>query len=219
MIKTLELIQYIDIDLIISDVMMPVMDGLELCRNLKNDISICHIPIILLTAKSSVEHILEGIEGGADDYIAKPFHPNILKARVSNLIESRKRIIEKFQSNKIADLRDIMKNNMDQEFIQTLLNNITNNINNIHFDVEQLCSIMGMSRSNLFRKLKAITGQNLIEFINTIRMKRSVELLTENKMNISEIALHVGFQNASSFGKAFRQYYKMSPSDYLKTKV
>jgi CheY-like chemotaxis protein len=215
--KALELIRSQDFDLVISDVMMPVMDGLELCKTLKQDLSTCHIPVILLTAKSAVEHLIEGIEEGADDYIAKPFHPNVLKARVHNLIESRKQMIEKFRSNKISELHDIARNNIDQEFIQTAVNLIINNIQDPDFDVEHLCSLIGMSRSNLFRKIKAISGQNPIEFINSIRMKRAIELLTENKANISEIAFCVGFQTVSSFGKVFRKHYQMTPTEYLKS--
>ena len=206
-------------DLIISDMMMPEMDGVEFCRRIKSDVATCHIPFILLTAKSSVENEIEGMEEGADAYITKPFHPSILKARVKNLIESRRKMIEKFNAGNIDSMRHITKNKIDRAFIQKILNHVTVNMTLDEFDVEELSAIVGMSRSNLYRKLKAITGQTPVEFIFSIRMKRSLELLIEQKHNISEIADQVGFENISSFSRAFRKHYGMPPSEYLKSRT
>ena len=204
-------------DLIISDMMMPVMDGIELCRRIKANLVTCHIPFILLTAKSSVENEIEGMAEGVDDYIAKPFNPDILRARVSNLIEFRKKMIEKIKAGNMDNLRYIAKNKVDQEFIQKLLNHVIENITCLDFDVEKLSSLVGMSRSNLFRKLKTVTGQTPVEFISSVRMKYSLELLIEQKLNISEIAFKIGFENISSFSRAFKNLYGMPPSDYLQS--
>ena len=205
-------------DLIISDVMMPEMDGVELCRAVKTDINICHIPFILLTAKSAIEDRIEGLQVGADDYIPKPFHPNVLKAKVENLIKAQKRIIEKFYADGgVLIPKNITQNPLNEKFLNKVIESIKANMGNEEFSVEELGSMVAMSRSNLFRKLKAITGQTPIEFIYYIRLRHSMELLLERKMSISEIAYEVGFKNPSSFTKSFKKHFGKSPSDYLNT--
>lgn len=203
-------------DLVISDVMMPEMDGVELCKEVKMDINICHIPLILLTAKSSIEDRLEGLQIGADDYIPKPFHPNILKAKVENLIKAQKRIVEKFYADGgILIPKNITQNPLNEKFLDKVIESIKSNMSNEDFSVEELGSLVAMSRSNLFRKLKAITGQTPIEFIYYIRLRYAMELLLERKMSVSEIAYSVGFKNPSSFTKSFKKHFGKSPSDYL----
>jgi signal transduction histidine kinase/ligand-binding sensor domain-containing protein/DNA-binding response OmpR family regulator len=202
-------------DIIISDVMMPDMDGIELCRKIKSSINTCHIPIILLTAKTALENVMEGVEVGADLYISKPFQPDLLKLQVENLILSRKRIIQKFRSGEISTIKDITINPLDEIFMDKVVGWIMKNIDNDEFGVEELGQDVGMSRSNLFRKLKAITGQTPIEFIYFVRLKRSMELLLERKLNVSEIAYEVGFKNPSSFSKSFKKQFGQSPSQFL----
>ncbi|WP_106831403.1 hybrid sensor histidine kinase/response regulator transcription factor [Parabacteroides pacaensis] len=202
-------------DLIISDVIMPVMDGIELCRQVKNNISTCHIPFILLTAKSSVEHVISGIEQGADDYITKPFNSELLKIRAFKLIESRKRLIEKFRSGADIDPQELSINPLDQEFVEKVLEVIMQHLDEETFGVEELSSLVYMSRTTLFRKLKAITGQTPIEFIYSTRLKQSRILLAERRLNISEVAYDVGFKNPSSFSKAFRKQFGISPTDFI----
>lgn len=207
-------------DLIISDVMMPEMDGVELCELVKKDINICHIPLILLTAKSAIEDRLEGLQIGADEYMPKPFHPNILKAKVENLIKAQKRIIEKFYADGgVLIPKNITQNPLNEKFLNKVIEIIKSNMGNEDFSVEELGSLVAMSRSNLFRKLKAITGQTPIEFIYYIRLRHAMELLLERKMSVSEIAYAVGFKNPSSFTKSFKKHFGKSPSDYLNTLI
>ncbi len=203
-------------DLIISDVMMPEMDGVELCKAVKQDYNISHIPFILLSAKATVENRLEGMHTGADDYMAKPFHPALLKARIAAMIESQRRFIEKLkQDGGIIVPKDIAKNPLDEQFLQKVLNIVKLNMDKEEFSVEELGDAMAMSRSNLFRKMKTLTGQTPIEFIYYIRMKHAMELLLERKMSISEISSEVGFKNHSSFTKSFKKQYGKSPSEFL----
>ena len=206
-----------DPNLIISDVIMPVMDGIEFCRQVKNDISTCHIPFILLTAKSSVEHVITGFEQGADDYITKPFNSELLKIRVDRLIENRERLKDKFRLG--ADVRphELSINTLDQEFVEKVVEMIMQHLDEENFGVEELSSLVCMSRTTLFRKLKAITGQSPVEFVCSIRLKQARILLAERKHNISEVAYDVGFKNPSSFSKAFRKQFGISPTDFINT--
>ena len=217
--EALERITLDNPDIVISDVMMPVMDGIELCQKLKSTIETCHIPVILLTAKSALENIMESVEVGADLYIPKPFQPDLLKLQVENLLASRDRIIRKFQSGEVTIPKEITKNPLDEMFMEKIISLVMKNLGNDEFSVEELGETIGMSRSNLFRKLKAITGQTPIEFIYFIRIKRSMELLLERKLNMSEIAWEVGFKNPSSFSKSFKKQYGKSPSQLLNEKI
>jgi AraC-like DNA-binding protein len=155
------------------------------------------------------------VEVGAELYIPKPFQPELLKLQVENLISGRKRIIQKYQSGEISEVKDITKNPMDGIFMDKVIGWINKNMDNDEFSVEELGSDVGMSRSNLFRKLKAITGQTPIEFIYFIRLQRSMQLLLERKLNVSEIAYEVGFKNPSSFSKSFKKQFGKSPSQFL----
>jgi len=202
-------------DLIISDLMMPVMDGTELCIAVKSDMKTSHIPFILLTAKAANEDKLSGFQVGADDYIPKPFHPEILKVRAAKMIEARRRLMEKYKGDGVVIPKDIARNPLDEEFLQRVLNCIDKNISNDEFSVEELGEAVFMSRSHLFRKLKAITGQTPIELIYQVRIRRSMELLLERRLSISEIAYEVGFKNPSSFTSSFKKQYGKSPKEYL----
>lgn len=215
-LKALEILKKVLPDLVISDLMMPGMDGIELCEKVKTDINISHIPFILLTAKSNIESRIKGLQTGADDYIAKPFHPDVLKLRVNKLIETQRRLIAKFKvDGGVIIPKNIAHNPLDEKFLQKIIDCINANMGNDEFSVEEMGNVVAMSRSNLFRKLKAIIGQTPIEFIYYIRLKHAMELLLERKMNISEIAYEVGFKNPSSFSKSFKKLFGKSPSDFL----
>ncbi|WP_256010379.1 hybrid sensor histidine kinase/response regulator transcription factor [Desertivirga xinjiangensis] len=202
-------------NLIVSDLMMPLMDGNELCSLIKSDVKTSHIPFILLTAKATDEDKLKGLHTGADDYIPKPFHPEILKVRVEKMIEANKRIIEKYKGDGVIIPKDIAKNPLDEQFLKKVLDTINQNMSNDDFSVEDLGEAVFMSRSHLFRKLKALTGQTPIELIYQVRIKRSMELLLARKLSISEIAYEVGFKNPSSFTSSFKKQYGKSPKEYL----
>jgi len=199
---------------VISDVMMPEMDGIALCRTLKNQLSTCHIPVILLTAKAAVEHAMDGIEGGADDYIPKPFNPDYLCLRVEKLLEAQHRMVARFRAGLMIASPSISVGKADKELLDRVIQHIRDNMDNDEFSVEDLGCLVGMSRSHLFRKLKTISGTTPIEFIYQIRLSYSLELLREGRRNIAEVAYEVGFKNPSSFSKSFRKQYGKSPKAF-----
>ena len=203
-------------DLVITDLMMPRMDGVELCSKLKTDERTSHIPVIMLTAKTSVEDRIEGLETGADDYLTKPFNIKELRARVKNLIEQRRKLRERFRKELLLEPKDIAVTSVDERFIKQTLEIIEKNLSDQDFSVEQLGSDLAMSRMQLFRKIKALTDQAPSEFIRTIRLKRAAQLIKSNFGNLAEITYEVGFNHPSYFAKCFRELYGVAPSEYGK---
>jgi signal transduction histidine kinase/ligand-binding sensor domain-containing protein/DNA-binding response OmpR family regulator len=201
-------------DLIISDVIMPKMDGFELCNLLKTDERTSHIPLILLTAKASGQDKIEGLETGADDYISKPFDAKELLVRVRNLIEQRKKIIEHFKKQEIFEISNIQIKSRDKKFISKAIEIINAHISDEDFDVSTLASEIGLSRVQLHRKLTALLGHSSSELIRIIKLTKAARLIKSNYGNITEIALEVGFNNPANFAKAFRAHFGVSPSDY-----
>jgi len=214
-LKAIEAVKEHEPDIIISDLMMPGMDGIALCSAIKNDINTSHIPFILLTAKSTDDNKMDGLKIGADDYIVKPFNPSLLRLKVQNLIETQKRLIEKYQHTGIIIPKNVTRNPLDEALMENVLNFINKHLSEEDLSVEALGRAVAMSRSNLFRKVKAITGQTPIELIYHVRLMRSMELLLERKLSVSEIAYEVGFTYPSSFAKSFKKKFGKSPSDYL----
>lgn len=202
-------------DIVICDIMMPVMNGIEFCTELKNRTATCHIPVILLTAKSLNEQKIEGYEHGADSYITKPFSSKILKARVGNLLKSRRKLENIFKENSVTDntLQESKPDNMDKDFISILKNTIHKNIGNIEYNVENLSSDMGLSRVQLYRKVKAITGVSVVDLMRKARLQRGKQLLENTDKSISEIAYEVGFSSPSYFTKCFKDEYNKLPGD------
>ena len=188
-------------DLIISDIIMPEMNGIELCKNVKTDERTSHIPVILLTAKSSVENKLEGLETGADDYLTKPFHISELKVRVSNLIEQRRKLRERFRREILLEPKDIAVTSADEKFLYRVSNIIEKHIADYNFTVDNFAREIGMSRMQLHRKLNAVTGLAASDYIRNFRLKRAANLLKGKHGNIGEIAYDVGFNNPSYFSK------------------
>lgn len=210
-------------DIIISDIMMPHKNGIELLNELKNNESTSHIPIILLSAKSSIESKIEGMQYGADDYITKPFSATYLKARIQNIVEQRKRLQHIYCQTLFpskAEKKSVEKENIpilsasDQKFMDKLVQIITENMDNCDFSVDNMALAVDMSRSNFFRKLKSITGQSPIDFLKQMKMKRAVQLIESKEYNISEIAYMTGFNDAHYFSKCFKQAYGISPTEY-----
>jgi len=202
-------------ELIISDIMMPEMDGVEMCKTLKEDIQTSHIPIILLTAKSSIEHQIEGTEAGADVYIPKPFSLRLLDAQIKRLIESQSSLKEKYASDIYASTREIVKNRKDQEFLDSLINIINENIDNNDFNVNILCQELGFGRTNLYKKIKSVTGYSLGEFIRSLRLKKAAKLLVSQDISISEVIFMVGINSNSYFTKAFKAQFGVTPSEFI----
>ena len=202
-------------DLIISDVMMPIMDGIEFCKKIKSDWRTAHIPVVLLTAKASTESKIVGLETGADDYITKPFSFRELTVRIKNLLQQRKQLREKFGKDVVFKPENITPNKADQEFLMNAINIVEKNISNYDFDSDELAKQIFLSRSQLHRKIQSISGQSTGEFIRTIRLKKAAGLILEKTFSLTQIALEVGFNSPSHFTKAFKQMFECLPSEFI----
>ncbi len=194
--------------------MMPEMDGIEMCKHLKEDINTSHIPVILLTAKSSIENRIFGLENGADSYIPKPFNPQHLKVRVAKLIELRETLKQKFSKNLNFEVKEIVATSPDEQFLQKAIELITENLSNPDYNGDMLGKDIGMSRANLHRKLKALLNQSSSEFIRNIRLKHAAQLLVQKRLTVSEVCYEVGFSSPSYFTACFTGFFKMSPTEY-----
>ena len=212
--SALEVLQHEQIDLIISDVMMPGIDGFELCRRVKSDISLSHIPIILLTARTTDVSRIEGLQLGADDYLTKPFNIEVLRLRVKKFIDWEQNNHQQFRQKMNIEPSEITITPLDEQFIKRAIELVEQNISDSDFSVETLAAGVAMSRSTLYKKLMAITGQGPAEFIRTIRIKRGRALLETSQMQVTEIAYAVGFTTVKSFTMNFKAEYGMTPSEY-----
>jgi signal transduction histidine kinase/ligand-binding sensor domain-containing protein/DNA-binding response OmpR family regulator len=201
-------------DLVISDVMMENMDGIQFCRSLKSTPEISHIPVILMTALASVENKLTGYKVGADDYITKPFEPELLKIRVRNILGNIENAKMGFRNNLNVSAKELTISKIDEDFMQQVILLLEKNIDNSEFDIDSFCKNIGVSSSQLYRKIKSITGLSPNEFIRTYRLKKAAHLITESNLNISEIAYKVGFNDALYFSKCFKKQFGTTPSLY-----
>lgn len=202
-------------DIIISDVMMPGLDGIEFCNRIKSDEKTCHIPIVLLTALSSDDNTVKGLKSGADDYIIKPFNSMILKLKVRNIVESRKLFQSRFVKEPTASIKEIALSALDEKFLKKAYEVVEQNIDNPNLDVNDFTAAVGMSRAQLYRKINALTGQSVKEFIRIIRLKKAAEMLLNENKNIKEIAPAVGFSSITYFTKSFSDYYGVPPMKYI----
>jgi len=205
-------------DVIISDIMMPVMDGIRLCELLKETFCTSHIPVLMLTAKTDQESMLNSYKKGADDYIIKPFNAVVLKSRVHNLIEQRRKLISKFSRQFKIEPTKLTLPDADKLFLEKTIRVIEDNISEPCLDINFLASEMLVSRTQLYRKLKALTDMSGNQFIRLIRLKRAAQLLSESKMTIAEIMQETGFSNYSHFNACFREEFKKSPKEYAMIK-
>ena len=203
-------------DLVITDLMMPEMDGLELCRKLKTDERLSHIPVIMLTAKAEVEDKIEGLETGADDYITKPFNNKELIIRTKNLIEQRKKLMGKYNHQISMEVSETEVKSVDEKFLERVRKVIEKNIGDCSFDVNSFYPEMGMSRMQLFRKLKALVNQTPGELIRNLRLQRAAQLIKQNYGNVAEVTYEVGFNNLSYFAKCFKEKFGLLPSEFQK---
>ena len=204
-------------DLVISDIMMPEMDGTTLCSKIKTNGTTNHIPVILLTAKSREEDQLEGLETGADAYIVKPFNMDILRRTIANLIHSHHTLQLKFGRNDQLEelVDDIKMKSPDEKLLERVMTAINHNLNNADLSVDKIADEVGISRVHLHRKMKELTGQTPHDFIRNIRMKKAATLLASADMNVSEVMYACGFSNAASFSTVFKKMYGMSPREYM----
>lgn len=206
------------IQLVVSDVMMPGMDGFEFCKIVKSNFEYSHVPVILLTAKNTLQSKIEGLELGADAYIEKPFSPEYLQVQIANLLSNRNKIREYFANSPLVNIRTMAYSKADESFLEKLNVVIRENISNINLDVEHLASYMNMSRPTLYRKIKAISNLTPNELINITRLKKAAELLQEGKYKIYEISDMVGYSSQTHFGRNFSKQFGMSPSEYIAKK-
>jgi len=217
--QALEQIHSIFPDLIISDIMMPEMDGIELCKLSKNDIRTSHIPIILLTALDTVKDRISGLHSGADAYISKPFDDQLLVVQVNNLLESRKRLRESFSSNHDDWEEKFNSFDLDKKLLLKAIKVTETNMTNFDFSVEDLANNLNLSRTHLHRKLKSLTNQSATEFIRSIRLKKAVQLMKEGNHKVNEIGYTVGFNSHNYFTKSFKKQFGMSPSDFIRKNI
>ncbi len=202
-------------NIIISDVMMPEMDGFEFCRKIRKDERTSHIPILLLTALGSRDHEIEGLSQGADDYITKPFDLVILQTKIENILSVRQSLKQKYSGEMLLQPRNIMLSSPDERFLQKAIGVVENNISDPDLDIDRFAAEIGVSRMQLYRKLNALTEMTVKEFVRNIRLKRAAQLLVQKKINVSEVAYAVGFKDLSHFRKCFRQEFNMSASEYI----
>ena len=195
---------------------MPEMDGITLCKKLKANININHIPVILLTARSGDEDKADGFDIGADDYVAKPFNVELLKKRIANILENRVRLGMKLagSDDQKALIKPVVLKSSDQVLIEKVTRIINENIDNPELNVEMLADGVGMSRVHMHRKLKELTNQSARDFIRTIRLQQAANLLTSQKLSVSEVAYALGFSNLSHFSNSFREFFGLSPKEY-----
>ncbi|MDO7845525.1 two-component regulator propeller domain-containing protein [Hymenobacter sp. M29] len=203
-------------DLVISDVMMPRSDGLELCQKIKQHPKTAHIPVLLLTARTAETHELEGTGMGADEYMSKPFNPTLLQAKADALLRNRRKLHEYYQRHILLEPNEIVVADADRQFLESAMAVVERNLDNSEFSVQVLVKEMAMSQSVFYRRIKSITGQTAVEFIRDVRMKRAAQLLAQTQMRVSEVAFEVGIEDAKYFRKAFQKIYNVSPSEYAK---
>jgi two-component system, cell cycle response regulator len=202
------------VQLIISDVMMPQMDGFELCSLIKSNVEYSHTPVILLTAKNTIQSKVQGLELGADAYIEKPFSKEHLLAQIASLLANRNMIREYFASTPLVHINSIAHTKADESFLASLHEIIIEHIEEVELDVEQLARHMNMSRVTLYRKIKAISDLTPIELINITRLKKAAELLAEGDYKMYEIAAMTGFSSQSNFARNFHKQFGVTPTDY-----
>ncbi|WP_289039973.1 two-component regulator propeller domain-containing protein [uncultured Zobellia sp.] len=203
-------------DIMISDVMMPVMDGFELCKNIKSEFETCHIPVLLLTAKSLDDDRVEGYHSGADGYLSKPFVTRVLIARINNLLETKKRLRQRFSEiGGIFPASEVTTNSIDEVFLDKVTKTILDNVSDMDFKQEDLLKELGIGRSQLYRKINSLTGKNPSHYMRTVRLRYASELLKENKYSVKEISYMAGFNSTAYFSKTFRELFDVTPTEFI----
>lgn len=213
-VRALEVLETETVHLVISDIMMPLMDGFELCKRIKSTLNYCHIPVILLTAKKTLEAKIDGLELGADAYIEKPFSPKHLQAQIANLLMNRNKLKDFFTNSPLAHMKSMAYSKRDEKFLEQLNEVIFENLKNPELDVEHLARHMNMSRPTLYRKIKGVSDLTPNELVNISRLKRGAELLEEGTYKIFEISDMVGFASQHHFARIFSKQFGMSPTEY-----
>ena len=215
-IEAIRVVEEQDITLVVSDIMMPVMDGIEFCSYVKNQIEISHIPVILLTAKDKEEDKIQAYESGADGFINKPFNLAVLKAKIKSLIKARVKIAQSFKKQLVPEIKELNYTSVDEKFLQKAIDCVYRHLDDADFDQQRFTDEMDSSKSSLYRKLKSLTGLNTSSFISNIRLKAACQIIKEKKkLRISELAYAVGFNDPKYFSTCFKKEFGMIPSEYL----
>jgi DNA-binding response OmpR family regulator len=218
-LQALELLNTRNVNIILCDIMMPVMDGLVFCKELKMNLRHSHIPVILLTAKTSMQSKIDGLNIGADEYIEKPYSIDYLRARIENLLENRKKIKDSYKNSPELNYRAIAHSKADEDFLNNLISIIHSHIDELELDVDKLATSMNMSRATLYRKVKNISELTPNDFIRLIRLKKAAELLVQKEYRVNEIAFIVGFRSSSYFSKCFQKQFGVLPKDFEKSRT
>lgn len=216
--EALEVLSETSVQLIVSDIMMDGMDGLELCKAVKTNIAYSHIPLILLTAKNTFQSKIEGLEIGADAYIEKPFSPEYLRVQIANLLENRSKVKEHFANSPLVHIKSMAYSKTDEQFLEKLQEIIINNIEDTELDVDLVAKYMNMSRPTLYRTIKSISNMSPIDLINITKLKKAAELLAEGTYKIYEVADLTGFGSPTNFGRNFMKQFGMTASEYMASK-
>jgi DNA-binding response OmpR family regulator len=203
-------------DLIISDVMMPVMNGIEFCKKVKADAQISHIPFLMLTAKEAIESKLEGVESGADFYFSKPLSLELLMLTLRNIFTQKQKLREKYGNQQLSEVVELAHSLKDKKFLEEIIQLIESHLSNPEMNIDYICTEIGMSRTKLYTKIKDVTGQSIGDFIRTIRLKKALQLMTQESMPIAEVMYNVGIQTQSYFTKAFKNEFGKTPTQFLK---
>ncbi len=202
--------------IIISDVIMPEMDGVEMCKLLKSTPETSHIPVIMLSAKTSELNILEGLNTGADSYLTKPFNINILRLYLKNTLQTRQKLQERYRSDyNLSDLK-VCSNKTDEDFLRTVIKKIRENISEFEFGVDELAREVGMSRTNFYKKIRSLTGMTVNDFVKNLKLKVAADLLVNSDYNVNEVAYHIGMKDASYFSRCFKETFGSLPSEFVK---
>ena len=214
--EALEIMKEQQVDLVLTDVMMPVMDGLQLCKRIKQNICTCHIPVLILSAKSDLKEQLDGLQLGADDYIPKPFSLMIVMAKIKNIFRIRHNIIEHYSQSQEIEPEQLSINPLDEKFLKKAIEVVEEHLDNYEFTIDDFAREMFMSRSNLHLKMKALTGGATSDFIRKIRFNKACSLLKEERYSVAEISMMVGFNTPSYFTTSFKKHFGCLPSEYVK---
>ncbi|GAA0886774.1 hypothetical protein GCM10009120_53730 [Sphingobacterium siyangense subsp. cladoniae] len=212
--EAIELLASEYFDLIVSDVMMPEMDGFELCQKIKEDIAYAHIPVILLTAKNSIESKIQGLEFGADAYIEKPFSPAFLRAQIASLLKNRLKVKEFFIKNPMSQIQQIGQNQSEQEFLLKIEEIIMQHLDDPQFNVDRMADILCMSRPTLYRKINVVSSLSPNELINLTRLRKAAELLIQKQYKVYEISNLLGYSSATHFSRNFQKQFGQSPTEF-----
>ncbi len=215
-IEALALLEEQPVTLVISDVMMPEMNGFELCEKIKSNYEFSHIPIILLTAKNTLQSKIEGLDVGADVYVEKPFSMEFLVAQIKSLLRNRDRLKSYFIKSPTAQITSMASNDIDKSFLETLERHIYENMADTDLDVPLLAKCMNMSRTSLYRKISSLSDLSPAEIINLTRLKKAIALLSTKNMRLNEVVDAVGYSSVTQLGRNFQKHFGMTPSEYIK---